>query len=110
MELEDLGKLIFDPNVGEFCVAPSTSFEEMQDEIESDKEEVVGDIPHEVASVEPEHGFNGLLTDYVNDIPVSESVEPEDNFNSLVTDIMNDFGDSHDRKDSDVIIADDNDG
>ncbi len=64
-------------------IDPTSSYEEMQDKIEPNKEETIND---------------------------SESVVPEDDFNSLVTDIMNDFDDSHDRKDSDVIIADDNDG
>jgi hypothetical protein len=86
MELEDLGDLIFDPNAGEFCVVPSTSFEEMQDEIESDKVEVVSDIP------------------------ISKSVVPEDDFNKFVMDIMNDFDDNHDKINGDVFITDDNDG
>lgn len=67
----------------EAIIDPISSYKEMKDNIESNKEETIND---------------------------SDSVEPEDNFNSLVTDIMNDFDDSHDSKDDDVFITDGYDG
>lgn len=91
-------------------IDPTSSLKEMQDKIGFNKEEAVRDSHHDVESVEPEHGFNGLLTDHVNDILVYESVVPEDDFNELVMDIMNDYDKNPDTEDGDVIITDDNDG
>ena len=89
----------------EAIIEPTSSYNEMKDNIESNKEETINDSE----SVELEQDSNILLTDLINNNDV-ESVEPEDDFNGLVTDIMIDFENNHDRKDDDVFITDDNDG
>lgn len=86
-------------------IEPTSSYNEMKDNIESNKEETINDS----ASVELEQDSNILLTDLINNNDVG-SVEPVDDFNSLMTDIMIDFDNNHDRKDEDVFITDDNDG
>lgn len=66
-------------------IDPASSYDDMQDKIESDNEDVIGDRFH-----------------------VSDGVEPEHDFNDLVTDIMNDFVNNPDTEDGKGIITDDN--
>ena len=86
----------------EAIIAPTSSLKRMQDKIGFNKEEAVRDSHHDVESVEPEHGFNGLLTDYVNDILVYD-VKPEENFRDMEIEIRRDFDDAPDIEDGDVI-------
>lgn len=68
----------------ESIIDPTSSYKEMQDKIESNKEESIKDCHPEVESVEPEQDFNGLKTD-----------------------IMNDFDDDSDTEDGNAIITED---
>lgn len=65
-------------------IEPTSSYNEMKDNIESNKE--------------------GTIKDFY---PEAESVEPEQDFNGLMTDIMNDFDDDSDTEDGNAIITDD---
>lgn len=65
-------------------IEPTSSYNEMKDNIESNKEEIIKDFYPDVESVEPEQDFNGLMTD-----------------------IMNDFDDDSDTEDGNAIITDD---
>ena len=86
----------------EAIIDPTSSLKEMQNKIGLNKEEAVRDSHHDVESVEPEHGFNGLLTDHVNDILVYD-VKPEENFRDMEIEIRRDFDDAPDIEDGDVI-------
>ena len=86
----------------EAIIDPTSSLKEMQDKIGLNKEEAVRDSHHDVESVEPEHGFNGLLTDHVNDILVYD-VKTEENFRDMEIEIRIDFDDAPDIEDGDVI-------
>lgn len=81
----------------ESIIDPTSSYKEMQDKIESNKEETINDCE----TVGPGQDSNAILTDFVND--VSESVEPEDDYKSLVMDIKNDFDDDSDADDTEGI-------
>lgn len=71
-------------------IDPTSSYDDIQDKIEFDKEEDKKDSHHEVEAIMP-----------------NECIAPEPDFNELVTDIMNDFGDNSDKEDGKSIITDD---
>lgn len=81
----------------EAIIDPTSCYKEMQDKIESNKEETI----NACESVDPGQDPNVILTNVVND--VKESVEPEDDFNSLVMDVKNDFDDDSDADDTEGI-------
>lgn len=91
-------------------IDPTSSYEEMQNKIESNKEKTISDKDYDVEPVDPKHGFDDLLTDHINDFPDSESVEPEGDFDDLLMDIMNDYDNNPDTEGGDVFVTDDNDG
>lgn len=47
--------------------APTSSYKNMLDKIESNKEDVINDCVDRVESVEPEQDFNDLVADIMND-------------------------------------------
>ena len=75
-------------------IDPTSSYEEMQDKIKSNKEDTINDCE----SVDSGQDSNVIMTNLVND--VDGSVDPEDNFNSLVMDIKNDFDDDSEADDT----------
>lgn len=79
-------------------IDPTSSYEEMQNKIESNEEEAIDDDNFDVESTELGQDSNDLLTNLIND--VNESVEPEDDFNSLVMDIKKDFEDDSEADDA----------
>lgn len=48
-------------------IDPTSSYADMQDKIESNKEDFINDFANEVESVVPEQDFNDLVTDILND-------------------------------------------
>lgn len=67
----------------EAIIDPTSSYKEMQDKIESNKEESIKDCHPEVESVESEQDFNGLVMDIMNDFDNDSNTEGD---TSLVTD------------------------
>lgn len=66
--MKDLIDLIFDPNISDFCVAPSTSFEEMEDLISDDKDDDSKEIKDiSLGHVEPMPKFENLEDSIMQD-------------------------------------------
>lgn len=64
-------------------IDPTSSYEEMQEKIESNKEDVIKDCHHEVESVEPEQDVNDFVTDVMNDF---DDISDSGNGKSFATD------------------------
>lgn len=79
MDMEDLNDLLFDQNIGDFCIDPTTSFEDMEDMIlnDDDNSKEIEDISF--GHMEPIPQFDDLEACITQDVEAIRGNEK--NFN-----------------------------